>query len=88
VAAAVSQPIQMRTNELIAGVRSDAAAQIYGPDLDKLQQLGQQTVAALRGVPGVADVRPEQSAGLTYLRIRPDRARLARYGLTVDDVKS
>jgi cobalt-zinc-cadmium resistance protein CzcA len=82
----VSQPIQMRTNELIAGVRSDAAAQIYGPDLDKLQQLGQQTVAALRGVSGVTDVRPEQSAGLTYLRIRPDRARLARYGLTVDDV--
>ena len=86
MAAAVSQPIQMRTNELIAGVRSDAAAQIYGPDLDKLQQLGKQTVAALREVAGVADVRPEQSAGLTYLRIRPDRARLARYGLTVEDV--
>jgi heavy metal efflux system protein len=86
VAFALSQPIQMRTNELIAGVRSDAAAQIYGPDLDKLRQLGEQATAALRGVPGVADLRPEQTAGLTYLRIRPDRGRLARYGLTVDDV--
>lgn len=78
----------MRTNELIAGVRSDAAAQIYGPDLGKLEQIGRQTVAALRGIPGVADVRPEQGAGLTYLRIRPDRARLARYGLTVEDVNT
>jgi cobalt-zinc-cadmium resistance protein CzcA len=76
----------MRTNELIAGVRSDAAAQIYGPDLEKLRALGEQTTAALRGIPGVADLRPEQTAGLTYLRIRPDRGRLARYGLTVDDV--
>jgi cobalt-zinc-cadmium resistance protein CzcA len=86
VAAAVSQPIQMRTNELIAGVRSDVAAQVYGPDLDRLRVAGDQIVAALKGVPGVVDVRPEQTAGLTYLRIKPDRARLARYGLTVEDV--
>jgi cobalt-zinc-cadmium resistance protein CzcA len=86
VAAAVSQPIQMRTNELIAGVRSDVAAQVYGPDLDRLQGYGQQIAAALRGLPGVVDVRAAQTAGLSYLRIRPDRARLARYGLTVEDV--
>lgn len=86
VSFSLSQPIQMRTNELIAGVRSDAAAQIYGPDLEKLRELAAETAAALRGIPGVVDLRPEQTAGLTYLRIRPDRARLARYGLTVEDV--
>ena len=88
VAVAVSQPIQMRTNELIAGVRSDAAAQIYGPDLLRLQQIGRQVLAALKGVAGVADLRAEPGAGLTYLRIRPDRARLARYGLTIEDVNT
>jgi cobalt-zinc-cadmium resistance protein CzcA len=88
VAAAVSQPIQMRTNELIAGVRSDAAAQIYGPDLATLKELSQKVVTALTPIAGVVDLRPEQGAGLTYLRIRPDRARLARYGLTVEDVNT
>jgi cobalt-zinc-cadmium resistance protein CzcA len=88
VAFAVSQPIQMRTNELIAGIRSDAAAIVYGPDLEKLRTAGQEVVGALKGLPGVVDLRPEQTAGLTYLRIRPDRARLARYGLTVDDVNT
>ena len=86
VAFAVSQPIQMRTNELIAGIRSDAAVQIYGPDLDLLRQTGTEVAAALAGIPGVVDIRPEQTAGLTYLRVTPDRARLARYGLTVEDV--
>jgi heavy metal efflux system protein len=88
VAFGLSQPIQMRTNELIAGIRSDAAAQIYGPDLETLRLAGQQVSAALGGIPGVADLRVEHGAGLTYLRIRPDRARLARYGLTVEDVNT
>ena len=85
-AIALSQPIQMRTNELIAGVRSDVAVQVYGPDLDRLREAGDQVAAALKGIAGVVDVRPEQTAGLAYLRVRPDRARLARYGLTVQDV--
>jgi cobalt-zinc-cadmium resistance protein CzcA len=88
VAFAISQPIQMRANELIAGIRSDAAAQIYGPDLATLKQLSQQVVAALTPLGGIVDLRPEQGAGLTYLRIKPDRARLARYGLTVEDVNT
>ena len=87
-AIAISQPIQMRTNELIAGVRSDVAAQIYGPDLDRLQTLGESIAEVVRKVPGAVDVRAAQGAGLTYLRIHPDRARLARYGLTVDDVNT
>ncbi|HVV48650.1 MAG TPA: CusA/CzcA family heavy metal efflux RND transporter [Polyangia bacterium] len=86
VAFAVSQPIQMRENELIAGIRSDAAAIVYGPDLDVLRSTAEQIVGAIKGIPGVVDIRPEQTAGLTYLRVRPDRSRLARYGLTVDDV--
>ena len=85
-AMAISQPIQMRTNELVAGVRSDVAAQVYGPDLPLLQQLANRIGEVLEKVPGATDVRVEQGAGLTYLRILPDRARLARYGLTVEDV--
>jgi cobalt-zinc-cadmium resistance protein CzcA len=86
IAAAVSQPIQMRTNELVAGVRSDVAAIVYGPDLDQLAALGERIAGAIRRVPGAADVRVEQVAGLRYLRVVPDRARLARYGLTIEDV--
>jgi cobalt-zinc-cadmium resistance protein CzcA len=86
VAGAVSQPIQMRTNELVAGVRSDVAVLLYGPDLDQLKRLGQSAADLVRNVDGTADVRVEQVAGLRYLRITPDRAKLARYGLTVEDV--
>lgn len=86
IAGAISQPIQMRTNELVAGVRSDVGVLIYGPDLEVLRQLGEATLAAVREVPGAVDVRVEQVAGLEYLRIEPDRARLARYGLTIADV--
>jgi cobalt-zinc-cadmium resistance protein CzcA len=86
VAGAISQPIQMRTNELVAGVRSDAAAIVYGPDLDRLQRLGEGMAAVIRSVPGAADVRLEQMSGLRYLRIDPDRNKLARYGLSIADV--
>ena len=86
VAGALSQPIQMRTNELVAGVRSDVAALLYGPDLGQLQKLGEVIAMAVRQVPGAEDVQVEQVAGLRYLRIEPDRNKLARYGLTVADV--
>ena len=86
IAGAVSQPIQMRTNELLAGVRSDVAVLLYGPDLCVLTDLGNRAADVIRRVPGAVDVRVEQVAGLKYLRIEPDRARLARYGLTIKDV--
>ncbi len=86
LAGGISQPIQMRTNELVAGIRSDVAALIYGEDLETLRRLGDQVAAELRRVPGATDVRAEQVAGLRYLRIRPDRGKLARYGLTIEDV--
>jgi cobalt-zinc-cadmium resistance protein CzcA len=86
VAGAISQPIQMRTNELIAGVRSDVAVLIYGADLERLTALGDKVAAAIRDVPGVDDLRVEQQAGLRYLRVVPERGKLARYGLSVADV--
>jgi cobalt-zinc-cadmium resistance protein CzcA len=86
VAGAISQPIQMRTNELIAGVRSDVAVLIYGPDIAQLSALGDDVAAAIRGIAGVEDLRVEQVAGLRYLRVVPERSKLARYGLSVADV--
>jgi heavy metal efflux system protein len=86
VAGGISQPIQMRTNELVAGIRSDVAVLIYGRDLEQLRVLGDSVANVMRGISGAVDVRVEQVAGLRYLRIVPDRARLARYGLTIADV--
>lgn len=86
IASGISQPIQMRTNELIAGIRSDVALLLYGPDLDRLLALGERAADVLREIPGAQDVRVEQVAGLKYLRIIPDRARLARYGLSIEDI--
>lgn len=86
ISAAVSQPIQMRSNELIAGIRSDVAVLIYGPDLEQLRQLADRVSKLVEKISGAEDVRVEQSTGLSYIRIEPDRGKLARYGLTVADV--
>jgi cobalt-zinc-cadmium resistance protein CzcA len=86
VSGAVSQPIQNRTNELIAGIRSDVAVQIFGRDLGTLTELGEKIAAALEDVPGAVDVRVERVAGLRYLRIAPERGKLARFGLSIADV--
>src|SRR5690606_14531769 len=86
VAGGISQPIQMRTNELVAGVRSDVAVLLYGTSLEELSRLGNEVAAVLREIPGAEDVRVEQVSGLRYLRVVPDRRRLARYGLTIEDV--
>ncbi len=81
-----TQPIEMRFNELIAGVRSDLAVKIFGPDLDLLKQQADRAARALQAVPGAADVKVEQVAGLPLLRVIVDRAEIARYGLTAEDV--
>ncbi len=86
VAGGISQPIQMRTNELVAGVRSDVAVLLYGTSLEELSRLGAEVARVLRTIPGAEDVRVEQVSGLRYLRVVPDRRRLARYGLTIEDV--
>lgn len=81
-----TQPIEMRFNELIAGVRSDIAVKIFGDDLTALHEKGEQVAAVLNTVEGAADVRLEQTAGLPVIRASLDRARLARYGLTAQEV--
>jgi cobalt-zinc-cadmium resistance protein CzcA len=86
VSGGLSQPIQMRTNELVAGVRSDVALLLFGPDLEQLRVLGERAVELIQRLPGAADVRVEQVAGLKYLRVEPDRAKLARYGLSIADI--
>ncbi|MDH3729450.1 MAG: CusA/CzcA family heavy metal efflux RND transporter, partial [Myxococcales bacterium] len=81
-----SQPIEMRMNELISGVRSDVAVSIYGEDLQALKKAGDDIVRILGSVPGAADVKAEQSAGLPVLRVQIDRDRIARYGINASDV--
>ncbi len=86
VATAISQPIQLRTNELLAGARSDVVALIYGRDLEELARLGERVAGLARAIPGAVDVRVEQVEGLPHLKIVPDRARRARHGLGIEDV--
>jgi cobalt-zinc-cadmium resistance protein CzcA len=82
----VTQPIEMRFNELIGGVRSDVAVKIYGDDLDQLAATAKRVAAVLRGVPGASDVRVAQTEGFPTFDIVFDRAAIARYGLTVKEV--
>ena len=81
------QPIQMRFNELIAGVRSELAVKVFGDDFDRLVELGGAIEAAISTVPGAADVAVEQATGLPVLTVVPDREALARYGLTISRVQ-
>ena len=82
----VTQPIEMRFNELIGGVRSDVAVKIYGEDLDELAATAQRVAAVLRKTPGAADVRVPLTGGFPTFDIVFDRAAIARYGLTVKEV--
>ncbi|MES2055299.1 MAG: CusA/CzcA family heavy metal efflux RND transporter [Pseudomonadota bacterium] len=82
----VSQPIQLRFNELIAGVRGDVAIKLYGDDLDKMGATAQHIVRVLQTIPGAADVKAEQTSGSPTLDVKFDRAAIARYGLTVAEV--
>jgi cobalt-zinc-cadmium resistance protein CzcA len=82
-----SQPIQMRFNELISGVRSDVAVKLFGDDLAQLLRVAGEIQRLVAAIPGAADVKTEQVAGLPLLTVEPQRTRLARYGLTVADVQ-
>lgn len=81
-----TQPIEMRFNELIAGVRSDLAVKIFGPDLAVLQRKAEIVARTLEKVHGAADVKVEQVAGLPLMQVIVDREQIARYGLTADEV--
>jgi cobalt-zinc-cadmium resistance protein CzcA len=82
-----TQPIQMRFNELISGVRSDVAIKVYGDDFDAMRTAAAAIAQVLQGVPGAADVKVEQTTGLPILSVLIDRAAIARYGLNVADVQ-
>lgn len=79
-----TQPIQMRFNELISGVRSDLGVKVFGDDLEQLLESGEDILHVLEELDGVADARLEQVSGLPMLSVLPKRAALARYGLDVE----
>ena len=81
-----SQPIELRFNELISGVRTDLAVMVYGDDFTQLQATADRVAAALRATPGSADVRVEQASGLPTLTVSVDRFAAANYGLSAADV--
>jgi cobalt-zinc-cadmium resistance protein CzcA len=81
------QPIQMRFNELIAGVRAELAIKVFGDDFDQLIQLGDDIQKVLGQVSGAADVAVEQATGLPVLTIVPDREALARYGISMESLQ-
>ena len=81
-----SQPIEMRVNELVAGVKSDVAALIAGPDLDVLRQKAAQVEKILSRIPGAQDVKSPSAGRLPMLRVSVRRDQLARYGIKANDV--
>ena len=83
-----TQPIQMRFNELISGVRADVAVKVFGDDLDELASLGEEIEGVIGSIPGAQDAKVEQLTGLPVLEITPNRAALARLGLNVTDMQN
>jgi cobalt-zinc-cadmium resistance protein CzcA len=81
-----SQPIALRVNELISGVKSDVAVKVFGPDLDVLRGYADRMAAAIGGVEGAEDLRAEMISGMAQLDIALDRDALARYGINASDV--
>jgi heavy metal efflux system protein len=82
-----SQPIQMRFNELLAGVRGDIAIKVFGDELEPMVRAADQIAAILRATDGAQDVKVEQTAGLPFLEIKVDKAEIARLGLSITAVQ-
>ncbi|MDH4744309.1 CusA/CzcA family heavy metal efflux RND transporter [Sphingomonas sp. CBMAI 2297] len=83
----ITQPIQMRFNELIAGVRGDIAVKVFGDDFSAMNATANRIAGILRATPGAADVKVEQTSGLPMLDIRVNRDAMARLGVTAQDVQ-
>jgi cobalt-zinc-cadmium resistance protein CzcA len=83
----LSQPIQMRMNELISGVKGDVAVKIFGDNMDELMKAGQKVVDLLNRIRGAEGVNLERLAGLPFLTIQPNHEAISRYGLSVRDVQ-
>jgi cobalt-zinc-cadmium resistance protein CzcA len=84
--ASFSQPIALRVNELVSGVKSDLAVKLFGHDLAALKAVADRAAAMISGVPGARDVKVEQVAGMNEVRVALDRAAIARWGIAVGDV--
>ncbi len=82
-----SQPIQLRFNELISGVRSDVAVKVFGDDMDVMNEAAGKIAGVLKGISGSTEVNVEQTTGLPMLSVQIDREKTARYGLNVQDVQ-
>lgn len=80
-----TQPMQMRFNELISGVRTDVAVKVYGDDLATLNEVAERVESVVKAIPGAADARVEQTTGLPLMTINPKREILARYGITISE---
>ena len=87
VASSFSQPIALRVDELVSGVKSAIGIKIFGDDLDVLKQKGDAVARVLGTVRGAADVNVEKVSGLAYLQIEIDRDKIARYGINVADIQ-
>lgn len=82
-----SQPVELRMNELVSGVRSDLAVKVYGDEMEVMQKYAALVAEELRKVPGAEDIKVEQVAGMPMVTIEIDRQAVARYGLNVKDVQ-
>lgn len=83
---AFMQPIEMRVNEMVAGIRSDVGVKVFGDDLDVLKQKAREVDATLKKIPGAADIATEQITGQPVIQVEIDRAAIARYGISARDV--
>ena len=83
-----SQPIALRVNELISGIKSDVAVKAFGPDLEVLKRFADRTAAAMQGVPGAEDIKVEQVSGMAQLDVVIDREAAARHGLDVSTINA
>ncbi len=83
-----SQPIALRVNELISGVKSDLAVKVFGPDLEVLKQFADRAAATLGGIEGAEDVKVEQVSGMSQLDVVIDREAVARHGIKIGDVNA
>lgn len=82
-----SQPIQLRFNELVSGVRADVAVKVFGDDMDVLNATASQIEQVLNAIPGAAEVNVEQTTGLPMLTVHIDREKAARYGINIADLQ-
>ena len=80
------QPIQLRFNELMTGIKADVAVKIYGDDLDELYRYANETASIIQNIKGAGDVKVEQIIGLPQLRVKYNREQLARYGLNINEI--